>query len=115
MNDKIVESDIEYEEINDMFNFLKSYIRKKSKDVSKLGQAGWTPEELRKYGSLRFSIQDGGYSSTIISLSHDFNIMSGYTNSDGSFFLFWKGDIEKLRNCFNEFSDVEKKEIETIH
>ena len=47
-------------------------IRNNSNDNSKLGLAGWADEEFRKCHNLIFKINDGGYSSTIISLKYKF-------------------------------------------
>lgn len=116
--DKISISDHTYKEINDIFNFLKSFVRNNSKDTSKSGMPGWSDEERRVHHDIIFKINDGGYSSTLISLKYNFNIMSGYQFDIGSYFTFWFGDLSSLRKCFNEindFNDIAKEKESVIH
>lgn len=113
--EKIVNNDFHYKEINEIFNFLKSFIRNNSNDNSKLGLAGWADEEFRKCHNLIFKINDGGYSSTIISLKYKFNLMSSYQNDIGSYFLFWEGDFYSLLKCFEDISEKNDIDNTIIH
>lgn len=110
---KISSEHKDYKEIDEIFNFLKSFIRENSSDTSKPGLSGWSDEEHRNFHDLVFKINDGGYSSTIISLKYDFNIMSGYQFDIGSYFIFWNGNVERLKRCFEDITieEVDKTEL----
>lgn len=99
---KFLMNDEHFQDIEKMFYALKKQIQQYSKDESKLGMAGWSDEERREFSDVIFKIQDGGYTSVLLSKKYGFNVVMGYTIIDGTSFQFYNGNVDDLKEAYEK-------------
>lgn len=108
MSDKILKEHADFAEVATMFNALKEKIRSEAEDKSKPGFGGmFTAEEKKTLEDISFSMFSGGYEQQLASKRFGFNLNETYTYSDGTAYVFYKGDIENLKEAYKEVFKVD--------